>query len=156
MRRILCLIPLLLSLAFGASASAQDREVPYWASLRYDEVNMRVGPSEDYPIDWVYRRVGLPVRVIRLNEAWRLIEDPDGTRGWISRNQLDTQRTVVVVGKELAELRAEPSDTAKLLWRAEPGVVGDLGDCDAGWCRIDAGGHKGWVRSSRLWGAGEP
>ena len=41
--------------------SAQDREVPYWAALRYDEVRMRVGPSEEYPIQWVYKRKGLPV-----------------------------------------------------------------------------------------------
>ncbi|MEM1052811.1 MAG: hypothetical protein AAGI28_12025, partial [Pseudomonadota bacterium] len=34
-------------------ALAQDREVPYWATLRFDQVNMRKGPSQDFPIDWV-------------------------------------------------------------------------------------------------------
>ncbi|OYW45265.1 MAG: hypothetical protein B7Z08_03455 [Sphingomonadales bacterium 32-68-7] len=150
------LIPLLLSLAFAGPAHAQERAVPYWASLRSDEVNMRVGPSPDYPIDWVYRRAGLPVRVVRVNQGWRLVEDPAGTRGWVVARLLTPDRSAIVVGEGLAELRAEPSDTAKLLWRAEPGVVAALGGCDGGWCRIDAAGHKGWIRSRRLWGAGEP
>ena len=62
MRRLL---PILLVLP-AAPAAAQDREVPYWASLRVDEVNMRVGPSAEYKIAWVYRRQGLPVRVVRI------------------------------------------------------------------------------------------
>lgn len=156
MRCALPLIPLLLSLAFASSAKAQDRAVPYWASLRSDEVNMRVGPSSDYPIDWVYRRAGLPVRVVRVNQGWRLVEDPAGTRGWVVARLLSPDRSAIVIGEGLAELRAEPSANARLLWRAEPGVVGVLGQCRADWCRIDAAGHKGWIRSSRLWGAGAP
>ncbi len=49
-------------LALATPAFAQDREVPYWATLRAEVVNMRVGPSEAYPIEWVYRRQGLPVK----------------------------------------------------------------------------------------------
>src|SRR6478736_3439484 len=78
MRRGLALLCLLL---LAAPAAAQEREVPYWASLRAGEVNMRVGPSENFPIDWVYRRQGLPVKVLRVNQGWRLVEDPEGTRG---------------------------------------------------------------------------
>lgn len=67
----------------AAPALAQDGEVPYWASIRASEVNMRVGPAESYRIDWVYRRAGLPMKVVRRQEGWRLVEDPDGTSGWI-------------------------------------------------------------------------
>ena len=76
----------------ATSVQAQDREVPYWASLRADEINMRVGPSADYKIDWVYRRRGLPVKVVRVMEGWRLIEDPDGARGWVASRLLDPDR----------------------------------------------------------------
>ena len=54
-------------------AAAQDEDVPYWASIRADEVNMRVGPAESYGIAWVYRRPELPVRVVRRSEGWRLV-----------------------------------------------------------------------------------
>lgn len=147
---------LLLSL-LAMPASAQERETPYWATLRSDEVNMRAGPSEDYQIDWVYRRAGLPLKVVRLRQGWRLVRDPDGTQGWIVARLLSPDRGALVIGKGLAAIRDAPADNGKLLWNAEPGVVGKLGDCETGWCEFDAGsGHKGWVKQSRLWGAGDP
>ena len=152
MRRNLALLALVLC---STSAAAQNREVPYWASLRAGEVNMRVGPSEDFPIEWVYHRQGLPVKVLRVMQGWRLVQDPDGARGWIIARLLTPERGAIVVGGKLAELREAGDADARVLWRAEPGVVGALGDCDAGWCRFAVGARKGWVRAERLWGAGE-
>jgi SH3-like domain-containing protein len=134
-------------------ARSQGRAVPYWARLRYDEVRMRVGPSEEYPIAWVYRRKGLPVKVVRVHEAWRLVEDPEGERGWIARSQLDRERGVMVTGRGLAEVRAEPSRSAALRWRAQPGVVAQLERCRGDWCEVDIDGRRGWVARARLWGA---
>ena len=74
-------IALVLSCFVSPDASAQGRDVPYWTSLQADEVNMRVGPAESYRIEWVYKRIGLPLKVVRRQEGWRLVEDPDGARG---------------------------------------------------------------------------
>lgn len=137
-------------------ARAQEREVPYWVTLRADEVNMRVGPSADFPIDWVYRRAGLPMKVVRLNEGWRLVEDPDGARGWIFARLLSRDRGAIVIGEGLAEMRQDPEEPGSVLWKVEPGVVGDLGDCESDWCEFVVHGRKGWIEQSRLWGAGEP
>ena len=134
-------------------AHAQDREVPYWASLRYDEVRMRVGPSNEYPIEWVYRRKGLPVKVVRVREGWRFVEDPEGAQGWIARSQLDPARGMLVVGEGLADIRAEPAAASALRWRAEPGVVGQLRGCREGWCEVDIAGRTGWIARDRVWGA---
>ena len=60
MRHALHRLVILVALVAGPAA-AQNREVPYWATLRAAEVNMRVGPSEAFPIEWVYRRAGLPL-----------------------------------------------------------------------------------------------
>lgn len=154
MLRHLLLSLLLLSLA--APAAAQDREVPYWATLRADEVNMRVGPGADYKIDWVYRRAGLPVKVVRLVEGWRLVEDPDGTRGWIAARLLSPDRGAIVIGEDVAPMRQAAAESAPVLWKAQPGVVGRLGECADGWCRFDVTGREGWVPAARLWGAGNP
>ena len=156
MTRLRWFFLILPGFGLAAPAAGQDRDVPYWATLRAEEVNMRVGPSEEFPIEWVYRRPGLPVKVVRLNEGWRLVEDPDGERGWIVARLLDPDRGAIVVGEGLAELRAAPDASAAVRWRAEPGVVGALGDCEAGWCKLDTGGREGWIRAERLWGAGEP
>lgn len=146
----------LLLLVAAVPAAAQDEEVPYWASIRADEVNMRVGPAESYRIAWVYRQPFLPVRVVRRSEGWRLVEDPDGAKGWILARFLSRTRGGIVRGNGLADMRKKGAPDAHLLWRLEPGVVGKLGDCDAGWCRFDVAGHVGFVPESRLWGVGAP
>lgn len=146
----------LVAILLAAPLAAQEREVPYWASMRAPEVNMRVGPSQDYPIEWVYKRQGLPVKVLRVREGWRLISDPDGTQGWVVARLLDPQRTAMVVGEGLAAIRAEGRSDAALKWNAEPGVVGRLGRCEAGWCRFDVAGRDGFIREDRLWGTGAP
>jgi SH3-like domain-containing protein len=150
------LAPALLALAIAAPAAAQDAELPYWASIDTPEANMRVGAGEQFPILWVYKREGLPVKVVRLMQGWRYVEEPDGTTGWISASLLSRRRTAIVTGEELVPMRAEPSETAPLRWNIEPGVVGVLGDCENGWCELDVERHVGWVEQSRLWGAGEP
>ena len=146
----------LLALVLAGTAQAQTNETPYWASIKTDEAFMRVGPSSTYPIDWVYSRVGLPVRVVRVNQGWRLVEDPEGVRGWISASLLSRSRGAIVVGEGLAAMRAEPSASARVRWNLEPGVVGKLGDCSSKWCDFEVAGHEGHVEQERLWGAGEP
>jgi SH3-like domain-containing protein len=146
----------LLLLAVAAPAGAQDRPVPYWASLRVDEVNMRVGPGEDYRIQWVYRRKQLPMKVVRLKEGWRLVEDPEGAQGWMLARFLTPDRGAIVQGKGLAEMHDKPDAGSRLRWRLEPGVTGALGDCDGGWCEFTVTAHHGYVKQDRLWGAGEP
>ncbi|MGB3752842.1 MAG: SH3 domain-containing protein [Parerythrobacter sp.] len=135
---------------------AQDRTVPYWASIKVDEMYMRVGPSQNYKVSWVYKRKGLPLKVVRVIEGWRLVQDHEGTQGWVSVGLITAKRSAMVTGKGLAAMRDAPADNGRLKWNAEPGVVGTLGECEAGWCSLDVGGKVGWVRAERLWGAGEP
>jgi SH3-like domain-containing protein len=151
------LAAVLLLAICAAPAGAQDGdEVPYWASIRVSEVNMRVGPAEDYRIAWVYRRPLLPMKVLRLKEGWRLVEDPDGARGWMLARFLSRKRGAIVQGAGPADMRAEPVSGAPLLWRLAPGVTGELGDCAEGWCRFTTGPRTGYVPQARLWGAGAP
>lgn len=153
--RIFTILTLVLtaSVGFLAPLTAQERTLPYWALLRFEKVNMRVGPSEEYPIAWVYLRKGLPVKVVRIREGWRLVEDHEGTQGWISASQLDLARGGLVTGTGLAEIRAEPRAGAAVKWRLQPGVIARLGKCQTGWCEVDVGGRKGFVSADRLWGS---
>jgi SH3-like domain-containing protein len=150
------LCTLLVSTLLAASAAAAETGVPYWASLRVNEVNMRVGPGEDYRISWVYRRQQLPLKVLRLKEGWRLVEDPGGAKGWVLAQFLSRKRGAIVAGQGPAGMHERPGTGTKLLWQLEPGVVGMLGECIAGWCQINVAGSAGYVAQDRLWGAGEP
>lgn len=147
---------ILAALLLAGPAAAQDREVPYWATIKAETLNMRAGPGRDFPIRWVYKRAGLPLKVIRVHEGWRLVRDPAGDEGWVTANLLSKDRGALVVGNGLVAIRAAPSDGAKVKWHAEPGVVAALGDCESQWCKVDVCGRAGFTRADRLWGAGKP
>lgn len=154
--RFLIALGLALVLAAGAMLSplaAQDKVLPYWAALRYEKVNMRTGPSREYPVSWVYLRKGMPLKVVRIREGWRLVEDHEGEKGWISASQLDLVRAGLVIGSGPAEVRAGPNVGAAIKWRAEPGVVAAIKPCRDGWCEVDIAGRKGWMSAARLWGS---
>ena len=85
-------------------------------------------------------------------EGWRLVEDPEGTQGWIASSQLNPARAVLVTGAGLAEIRADGAAASALKWRAQPGVVAALLRCQEVWCEVDVAGRKGWVARERLWG----
>lgn len=144
------------SVFIATAAQAQDVEVPYWAAIQTEEANMRVGPSTNFPIDWVYKRKGLPLKIVRMNQGWRLVQDPDGTQGWIVGRLLTRARGAIVIGEGLAKIRIAPEAGSKVQWTAEPGVVGRLGECQQGWCEFDVTGRLGWISADRIWGDGEP
>ena len=80
------LILVLCQTVFLSMASAQNsKSLPLFefSSLRYNEVNLRAGPGVRYPIEWVFHRKALPVRIIRKYATWRLIRDWEGDQGWV-------------------------------------------------------------------------
>lgn len=137
-------------LAATAPAWAQ-RKLPYFLSLKSNKALMRAGPGRNYPASWLYKRKGLPVKVVDIYGEWRKVEDPDGTQGWMLSGLLDDARTAMVVGT-IVEMRAAPDASARVNWRAEPGVVGTIKRCASGWCWFDVGGRGGYVDQSRIWG----
>jgi SH3-like domain-containing protein len=128
--------------------------LPRYVSLRSDNVNLRSGPGTRYPIDWVYKRRELPVRIEREFDVWRLISAPDGTKGWVHQATLTGRRGFLVTGEEERVLRSEASSASDAVARLKPGVVGRLMSCDPGaeWCRVQVKGYKGWLRRSDFWG----
>lgn len=113
---------------------------------------MRVGPSLDYPSNWVYRRADLPVRVVQVLGNWRKIEDPAGTQGWMHVRLLSATETAIVTGRN-AQIHEKRDDGSALLYTVEPGVVGRVSKCSDGWCLFDVRGQRGFIHASSLWGA---
>lgn len=141
----------LLTLAAG-DALAQ-RQPPYWASIAAGKARMRAGPGRNFPASWLYQRADLPIKVIATYPNWRKIEDPDGTSGWMQANLLSEDRTAIVTG-DIRPMRATPDRGAHIVWRAEPGVIGKISDCEDGWCRLNVKGRAGYVEVGHIWGVG--
>jgi SH3-like domain-containing protein len=127
--------------------------VPRYSSLRYDQVNGRAGPSLDYPVQWSYERLGLPVVIVRESQDWRKIRDPQGDEVWVHSRMLAEQRTAMAV--EPGAIRRQPSGRSPATATYDAGAVVTLGACENGWCRVEAEGRKGWAAASELWGADE-
>jgi SH3-like domain-containing protein len=145
------LIAALLLLSLPTLAVAENKP-PYWASISAGQARMRTGPGRQFPVVWMYQRAGLPVKVVATYPSWRKVEDPDGTQGWMQANLISDKRTAIVTG-EIRPMRDEPSPAGKIVWRAEPGVVGKITDCAQGWCKFDVGGKLGYIETAHLWGA---
>lgn len=144
----------LLLLATTSAASAQDRKPPYWASIARDatEALMRSGPGKRFPGAWLYKRPGLPLRVVGTYQNWRRVQDADGAVGWMDQILLSAQRTAVVRPGTPRPLRAEPDGDAPVRFLAQPGVVGVLSECADGWCKLAVGARSGHVAQVDIWG----
>lgn len=136
----------------GEASASPAKPVPYWASVSQDEARMRVGPSLDYPSNWIYRRRDLPVKVVQVLGLWRKVEDPSGTQGWMHVRLLSDTPTAIVTAP-VAPMRRSANDGAPTVFRAEKGVVGRLSSCNDGWCAFDVSGQRGYIRVTDIWGA---
>jgi SH3-like domain-containing protein len=115
---------------------------------------MRTGPGKNYPGVWLYKRRDLPIRVIKTYPNWRLIEDPDGTRGWMLVTLLSDQRTAIVKPGAARDIHALPSAMSRVAYKVEHGVVGRIDKCDGNWCHIAIGKREGFIRMADVWGVG--
>ena len=136
-------------------AAAQEKQPPYWASIASGQAMTRTGPGKNYPGVWLYQRRDLPIRVVKKYEHWRLIEDPDGARGWMLVTLLSDRRTAIVKPGDPRPIRVQPNNGAKVRYLAEHGVVGRIDKCGNGWCRVEIAKRQGYIRTSDIWGVGE-
>jgi SH3-like domain-containing protein len=133
--------------------SATNLPLPRFAALRSDEVNLRAGPGTRYPIEWVYKRRELPVEIQREFEVWRLVQDPDGIKGWVHQATLTGRRSFIVTGGDVT-LRREAQDNAAPVAILKLGVVGHIRTCqtNSNWCQVQTGDYRGFLKRSQFWG----
>ena len=134
--------------------------VPRFVSLKSNKVNVRRGPSTDQAIVWVFSRAGLPVEVIAEFENWRRVRDSEGADGWVFHSLLSGRRTVLVSpwsksqqgGPVSIPLHDRQSAGSGVVAQLQPGVIGDLVECDGKWCELSVGSYSGYVQQKKLWG----
>ena len=136
--------------------------IPRFVSLKSDRVNLRQGPGTEYPTAWVFRRVGLPVEIIKEFESWRQVRDAEGTTGWVLGTMLSGRRTAVILPWEakggtgqqaVAVLRDDDRESAGAVAQVEAGVLASIISCDGRWCRVSLSGYRGYIEQAKLWGA---
>jgi SH3-like domain-containing protein len=141
----------------SAAASQAERgpvtnlPLPRYVSLKASEGNVRRGPSLTHRIDWIYKRRGMPLEITAEHGHWRRVRDNEGAGGWVHYSLLSGVRTVVVQ-RDMMALHTRPDATSPTEARLGYGVIARLGECLPEWCRLSAGGYRGWAPKPDLWG----
>ena len=82
-----CLIFLFFFILFFLPKSFANESINF-LSLKNNEVNLRQGPSFEFPIKLIYKKKYLPVKILDKSETWRKIIDFENNSGWIHISQL--------------------------------------------------------------------
>ena len=136
-----------LFMPFGDAHSSDE----YFRTLRNDKVNLRQGPSFDYPIKIFYKKKFLPVLIQDSSENFRKIRDHENNTGWVHISQLSKKKAAIVIEEQLimfsgSTLYSNP--VAKL----KEGRLVTIRKCKNDWCKVETGEYKGWLKKSGLWG----
>lgn len=152
-------LALALALAVPAYAAPKTTPsglpVPRYVSLKFAEVNARGGPGDDYKLLWVYRARGLPLQVVAETYDWRRVCGPDGSLAWVHRRTVDAHRTVMRTAAQPLALHRGPNPKSLPAAFLAGRAIAGLENCKNGWCRLTAGGVKGWVPQTEVWGLSE-
>lgn len=135
----------------AAAQEASGLPLPRFVSVNTERANMRTGPGERYPVEWVLVRKGMPVEVLAEYQHWRKVRNADGTVGWIHKSLLSGNRFVLITGA-VRSLRKRPIADSPVVVRAGPGVVARLVSCRRQWCDLMIGRQRGWLARAEFWG----
>ena len=122
----------------------------YFLTVRNDKVNLRLGPSFDYPIKIIYKKKYLPVLIKEKSENFRKIQDHENNSGWIHISQLSKKKSVITL-KNLI-LYNRPTIYSKPLVNIDTGRLLLVLKCRDDWCKIKSGKYSGWIIKDGIWG----
>ena len=119
-------------------------------SLKKNKVNVRYGPSFEFPIKFVYKKINLPIKQIDKKGNWRRVIDLKNNSGWIHWSQLMPINSVIPLQEKI--LFKEPSLFSEPLAKIQKGRVLVIQKCKEKWCKIKSSQFKGWIEKENLWG----
>jgi SH3-like domain-containing protein len=123
----------------------------YFRTLRNNKVNLRQGPSFEYPIKIFYKKKFLPVLVQDTSDNFRKIRDHENNSGWIHVSQLSKKKAAIVLSGDLIMFKSDTIYSNPIVILKEGRLV-KINKCKGAWCKVKSGEFKGWVKNESLWG----
>ena len=139
---------LLFVLFFYINANASEE---YFLTLRNEKVNLRQGPSFDYPIKILYKKKFLPVLIQDESGNFRKIRDHENNTGWIHVSQLSKKKAGITIIDNVIVFK-NSTVFSKPIVVIEKGKLCLIIKCVNEWCKIKVNNYVGWIKSSSLWG----
>jgi len=143
------IIFLLLLIIFSTNNVYAD-EKNYFLMLKNKKVNVRYGPSFDYPIKFIYKKKFLPVEIIDKKENFRKIIDHKKNSGWIHISQLKKANSIIVLENKI--LFKKSTKFSKPLAKLKRGRLVIVKKCKLLWCNVEAENYTGWIDKNNVWG----
>ena len=123
----------------------------YFLTLKNNIVNLRQGPSFDYPIKFIYKKKYLPIVVVDKLQSWRKIKDFENNSGWIHISQLSKKNSAI--NKYANTIIYNRSTVfSKPIVKVDIGRLLIIKKCKSKWCKVKTGNFVGWVNKKNLWG----
>ena len=118
--RIKKFIIILFFIIFFLPSKSIAEEKTFFLSLKNNKVNLRQGPSFEYPVKLIYKKKYLPVIIIDKYETWRQIRDFENNSGWIHISQLSRRKSGINI-KNNSVMYKKPTTFSKPLAKLEAG-----------------------------------
>tara|TARA_B100000965_G_scaffold211692_1_gene176884 strand:- start:458 stop:1000 length:543 start_codon:yes stop_codon:yes gene_type:complete len=135
---------------YAEKGSVTGFDIPRFISLKSNEINLRVGPSINYPIKLKYIKKNLPVEVIDEFDVWRKVRDHENNTGWIKKGLLKGDRYVLTLKKNNVLVFNRPN--GKEIGIIKANNVLFLEKCLKKWCYISHKDIQGWLLKNGVWG----
>ena len=123
----------------------------YFLTLRYDKVNLRQGPSKEYPVKIFYKKKFLPVLVQDISDNFRKVRDHENNTGWIHISQQSKKKAAIIIEDEQI-LFHKPTIYSKPIAIFKKGRLARIIKCKENWCKAQSNKYKGWLKTDGLWG----
>ena len=141
------IIILFLFLPYEILHSANE----YFLTLRNDKVNLRQGPSFDYPVKIFYKKKFLPVLIQDKSDNFIKVRDHENNSGWIHISQLSKKKAAITIDDDLI-LFSNSTIYSNPLAIIKKGRLVKIIKCKNEWCKINTDEFKGWLQKKSLWG----
>ena len=146
----LIIFVLFSSILFSFSKSFASENANF-LSLKKNEVNLRQGPSFEYPIKLIYKKKYLPIIILDKSGPWKKIRDFENNTGWIHISQLSRRKSGLNI-KDNSIIYKKPTIYSQPIAKLELGRLVLIKNCNTKWCKIETGGYNGWIFKDSLWG----
>jgi|TARA_B110000238_G_C16005100_1_gene386275 SH3-like domain-containing protein len=123
----------------------------YFSTLKYNNVNLRQGPSKNYPVKIFYKKKYLPVLIQDASDNFRKIKDHENNTGWIHVSQLSKKKAALTLNDKVIIFK-NSTIFSKPLAVLEKGRLCLISKCKDNWCKIKVDKYSGWVKKKSLWG----
>ena len=130
-----------LIIFFNFGSLFSDAE--YFLTLRNEKVNLRQGPSFDYPVKIFYKKKYLPVLIQDSSNNFRKIRDHENNSGWIHISQLSKKKAAITIDDDLI-LFSNSTIYSNPIAILKKGRLVRINKCKSEWCKIYTGEFKGW------------